>query len=426
MAEGIRLLLITRYFPPLDSIATARMYTWAKYLYLRGYQVDVLTTKKTGQVLCPLDWDTSAFTVHELDYFDLFVFLGLSKSRDSTQKQKRTLSHWCRHVYRRRLNERIPSRTDPWFLSARRWLSMTKARGIHFDLIISSYGPPAAHCIAWQAKRLFGCYWLADYRDLWVENACYPGIWPFTFLEKQLERRLLRLADSITTVSEPYCDHLRKKFPHAAVHCIENGYDEKQWEEVEGNSFADHPVCFRIVYTGSLYLRNQDPGPLFSVLQELDKSSFELLFYGSSLEGLETLIESYGLSSNVRVMGYVPHRDAMRLQRSADALLFLENPKPQIEGVLTGKLFEYLASGTPILAVGIRPEQSAGQIIQKAGAGFVCGENKRCIEHAIKRLRHRNLPKRNQEFIRHFSREKEVDRLINCLPESLRCAVTCP
>ena len=203
-----RILLVTRYFPPLDSVATMRMHAWAKYLDARGWDVSVLTTSKRGQVVTPLNRDLSRFSVTEVPYFDPLALAGVDKSAFVSQQTRpdrgigRKLQVRLSQFYRQRMNERMPGRTDPWIIPAIGELRRQSRAGKTYQYVISSYGPPSALVVGHAAAKLFGATWVADYRDLWLENHAYAGLWPFTLVERLIETRTVqRRADLITTVS---------------------------------------------------------------------------------------------------------------------------------------------------------------------------------------------------------------------------------
>ncbi|MCB1135168.1 MAG: glycosyltransferase, partial [Chlamydiia bacterium] len=389
----MKVLLISRYFPPLDAIATHRMYAWAKYLDRLGCEVTVLTTSKQGQCVSEWNWDRSRFEVLELDYWDPILACGFQKG-DAIEEAakpkgwKGRIKAGLKRFYRERMNERMPSRTDPWLFPARRKLRCLRKEGRCFDCVISSYGPPACHLLGRYAQKIFGARWIADYRDLWLENHVFAGLWPFTLLERALEFLHVRHADGISTVSDALATVLQSKFPLVPVTVIENGFEPELIQSAHSHYFDDAPPRFRIVYTGSIYRGKRDPSPLFRVLEDLRDEGIirddevEVLFYGSQSADLPELIEKAKLGDMVRMCGYVGQQDAYAIQKSADLLLFLEAPRPDIDGILTGKLFEYLYVDTPILAIGVDHHTAAGQLILEARAGAVCGTSEPQIRQA--------------------------------------------
>lgn len=428
-----RILLITRYFPPLDGIATLRMYSWAKYLHHAGCDVSILTTTKKKQVCIPLEVDTSFCDVCEVDYFDPIVAVGFDKGHQQKKEQlclpakgfKAKLKQRLVRFYQERMNERMPNRSDPWIFPAIRELKKRQQKGLTYDVIISSYGPPSAHIVGAYAKKLFKGVWVADYRDLWLENDLYKGLWPFTWLERWIEQRWVRRANLITTVSQGLADVLKKKFYTTPVEIIENGFDSELIDTVPKDFFSGHKKKLRLVYTGSIFRGKRDPTPLFKAIQILLKEgkasidTMEVLFFGSCMGDLQELIDKHQVASVVSYGGVLSQYDAYRAQKSADVLLFLEDPKPAVNGILTGKLFEYLYVGTPILGIGVTPQTAAGQLILDMKAGTVFGtEAAKIRDYLALALQNQDqaLSKTiDKTKLARFSRKEQVNRLLQLL-----------
>lgn len=426
--EKKRVLLITRYFPPLNCIATLRMYAWAKFFSKWGWEVEVLTTSKHGQNHIPLDLDTSFTTVHEVPYFDLLSLTNIEKAVKSQAKsfKKKTLFNRFKNflvkVYRERLNERIPGRTDLWFFPASKYLKEMKKQGKSFDYIISSYGPPMCHILGAKAKQIFQAKWLADYRDLWLENHVYKGLWPFTLFEKLLEKRFVSQADHLTTVSFALAKELERKFPKIPVEVVENGFDKDLMQGIPNDFFKDEAKKFRVVYTGSIYRQKRDPSPLFAAVRELYEEKkitpdqLELRFYGAAVGDLHELIEKHQVEEFADHYGLVGQKEAFHIQESADALLFLEMPNPKIDGNLTGKLFEYLFASPPILAVGINRKMESGRLIQQANGGYICGQDVKAIKDSLQQLMAKSsLFEKKKEVIARYSRETQAIKVMELL-----------
>jgi hypothetical protein len=430
LTEKKGILIITRYFPPLDSTATSRMYSWAKYLSRSGFHVSVLTTSKKGQVVTSFSGDTSSFRVYEVDYFDPITCAGLDKkatlmkltSSTSRTNFKKWLLSGLSRLYRERLNERLPGRTDPWIFPAIKELKRQKKEGICYNYVLSSYGPPSSHIVGFFAKKFFNAHWIADYRDLWLENHIYVGVWPFTWLERWIEKKIISRANAITSVSRHLAYVLQRKFPHVPASVIENGFDDDEIESARNNYFPIGENKFRIAYTGSIYRGKRDPVPFFRAVeelisdQEIDPSALEILFWGSTPEDVVVLIQKHQLSSVARYCGAVSKQDALSIQKSAHALLFLEWSESEHMDILTAKIFEYLAADRPIIGIGITSDSSVGRLIHASGSGIACGNDTGIIKDVIVQLLNNSLPlKKDWNLIRQFSRESEVNRLIQCL-----------
>lgn len=397
----MRILLITRYFPPSVGIATERLLSWAKYLERAGHEVTILTTQKEST-------HTTKFRVIEVPYFDPISFFHLEKNKE----QFATKNSWkgkLAKFYRSHLNERMPSRADPWIIPAIRQLRKMQREGERFDLIISSYGPPASHLIARTAKRLFSAKWVADFRDLWVDNHIYRGLFPFTLVERYLEKRVVREAGLITTVSEGLKKKLLERYPQAKVAVITNGFDPENFPKTVEKVKREK---FRLVYTGTLYQGRNDLSSLFQALKGLQ--NLELYFYGTVHEEFFRLISHYGLEGIVHYGGVVSHPSALQLQQEADGLLLLDYLSAY-DGVLTGKVFEYLYANPPLLAVGVKRGSELFSLLTKIEAGLVTGNDPVEIRQAIQELMRGEFPAKKREQIALYSREIQVKQLLSLI-----------
>jgi hypothetical protein len=262
--------------------------------------------------------------------------------------------------------------------------------------MVSSSGPPASHLLAWLVKRRHPeIRWVADFRDLWTQNPNFPGIFPFTLLENALENRILSSADAVVTVSEGLARVFRDRCG-GKVHVIENGFDDEELESIP--PLASTSPEFTLVYTGTLYVPRQDPRPLFAAWKDLQgragvggSPGILVRFFVTNRPGreyLQGLVESLGLGDLVRVDRDIPYRDAIAIQKGADALLLLEREPaaPNEQGVLTGKVFEYLAARKPILGVGFRSEGELGKLLVASGLGFPLGQDVSRILHTLEKL----------------------------------------
>ena len=137
-----------------------------------------------------------------------------------------------------------------------------------------------------------------------------------------------------------------------------------------------------------------------------------MVFYGDATGDLQELITRYDVGSMARHGGRLGQQDTYAAQKSADLLLFLEHARPSVDGILTGKLFEYLYVDTPVLGVGITPESAPGRMIVRAGAGHVVGTSVEAVQDTLMtHMEGRADVRRDREFISGFSRRGQVERL---------------
>ena len=412
--SDMRILIISTYFPPLNSIASLRPYSWAKYWSQAGHDVTVLTTKKCAGEPLSMPLPMEGFKVIEVEQTGLLRYLKRKRavtvsseqtSIDYAQKAKNGLKAKV-FDFLDKLRARtgifngcrMPDFTQLWAKAA--WNEIRKQK-ITWDLVLSTSGPYPVHCVADKLKSSgMAKKWIADFRDAWVvENHVYRGLFPFTLLERYLETRFFKNADLVTTVSSPLVTIFKRFYPFARVKLLTNGFDSSDFSTLsEENIFPDDGK-FRIVYTGTTY-KKREPVCLFEAIAKMKTNpahksllnKLEVVFVGGATELISRLSIAYDVQSWVITGGMCSRQDALRMQRDAHALLFMDTNDHKVEGILTGKIFEYLSSGTPILALGAAAVSAtaafanvevAAKLIEENKAGTLCGND---VEKIIRYL----------------------------------------
>ncbi len=449
-----RILIVSTYFPPQPSIASLRIYSFAKYWARMGNDVTILTTKKEGFGGIGLDLPVGNFDVVEVPYFNVArtaknILWGVLGAKGEVRP------HLPPHPPGRTTSGAASAAGDRAFLKIKKglkrcsqkcgifttdripdvndfWIRRATAAGNRlfgekqFDWIFSSYASPASHIVAGMLAGKNVCRWVADYRDLWIENHVWVGKWPFTVLERVLEKKYVGTrADLITTVSVPLAKVLQKKF-RAPVHVIENGFDEDDYNTDFFPYFTEKKR--RIVYTGTIYPEKRDPSPLFAAISTLADESeeicrkmdegLEVLFFGDENEWLNNLIREHRVQRWVKYQGKVGRGEALRIQKQADLLLFLEWDNGAVDGILTGKLFEYLAMRKPILGVGVSSRTSPGALMEEAGVGCAVGSDMVKIRRVLCHLLEGHAPfpvTPNEDVIQRYTRRKQAERLLEIM-----------
>ncbi|MDP1725755.1 MAG: glycosyltransferase [Bacteroidota bacterium] len=425
----MHILIISHYYPPLNSIASLRPYFFAKIFAENKAEVTVITTKKNSRdghldLTFPL---TKNVNVIEIDYMPLFFWkkrtaLGENSSLIDPQKNFNKKG-------KNKLKEFLKSIADSFgslldhqtFWKTKAFLAARKVNGEKkIDIVISTFSPIACHLVAYKLiKSNPDIKWIADYRDLWSLNHFRTGKFVFNWIEKQLERRILKKASHITTVSEPLAQQL-SEFTYGAkpVSIIYNGYDRERKNKNLNDVQLNNPI--RIVYTGTIYQGKSDPSPLFHALNllaekgVLKKGELIVEFYGSLLGNLEEIIVNCSASEWAVIKGHVAPPEIAKIQEECDFLLFLWSNEGKRDGVLTGKLFEYISSNTPIMAIGIDDKSSAAELISETKTGFIFENNVQLIADFLEHVKQNpeNLVYNpDWNAIESYSRQKQALKL---------------
>jgi glycosyltransferase involved in cell wall biosynthesis len=186
-----------------------------------------------------------------------------------------------------------------------------------------------------------------------------------------MERKCLRSADALVTVSRPWADRLQDLYPEKPVLVITNGFDPDDFAGLT----SSRSKYFSISYTGQLYAGRRDPTLLFEVIHELIEESIvareqlRIDFYGPVEPWVRPLIERYDLQGVIQLYGVISRKEALQRQQASQVLLLLGWANPQETGQHTGKLFEYFGARRPILAVGgVRGVLT--ETLEETGAGI--------------------------------------------------------
>ncbi len=386
-----KLLFLTYFFPPFPSIASVRTGGIAKYLKDYGWEVTVLTTEDVEVADEDYQVIRTPCGTSIYRYFSN-IFKKYKTITDGTvsRNEKRGIKFLMldlakRIVFKSGLFMPFPDEIIKW-----KKFAVAKAIELHgrqrFDALLSSSGPVSINPIAAEIKKQTGLRWVADFRDLWSQNPYHTHNNIKIYFEKKLEIKTLKLADALVTVSEPLTTEFKKLHQAKPIYTITNGYDPEELQLAEGNI----DKRFLIIYTGRFYPGRRDPEGFFCALSELaeenkiDKKKLVVEFYGFFGSYLAALIDKYNLAGVVVEKGYLERQAILAKQRSAQLLLSISSNLPQDKGIVTGKLFEYLAAQRPILALGTNEDTELARILKATCAGVSAPTVEKIKEHFLK------------------------------------------
>ena len=384
-----KVLLITYYFPPSGGAGVQRWLKTIKYLPEFGVETIVLTVDpqvasypQVDESLCKEVPDSvKVYKTKTKEILSLYKkvspqkqvpYGGFANEPNPTLLQK--ISRFIRG------NFFLPDPRRGWNKYA-----LAKAKEIieqeGIETIITTSPPHSTQLIGLELKRLYPhIKWVADLRDPWTDIYYNEDLYPTRWAKKRnlrYERSVLLAADQIITVSEE-CKRLFAQKADVAdkIAVVPNGYDTKDFinstiinkkEKITPNSSLLTPNY--LTYVGVM-APQYDLKPLKSLVQ--GRNDILLRFVGVVSEEIQQEIKSWGVQTEF--ISYVNHGKAIEYMQASDALLLFIPNVPNNEGILTGKLFEYLASGRKILLFG--PENGdAMHLISECGAGACYTEN---------------------------------------------------
>jgi hypothetical protein len=374
--SGLKVLIITYYWPPAGGPGVQRWLKFVKYLPDFGVQPIVYIPENPNYPIV----DTSLLNEVSNDVIILKqpirepyklakLFSNSSKTISSgvipKEKKQSNIQRLLLYV---RGNYFIPDARKAWVKPSVAFLSKYIQKE-SIDTIITTGPPHSLHLIGLQLKQQLGLTWLADFRDPWTTIGYHKQLKLTKSSQEKhlkLEKEVLQTADHIIVTSENTKREFQLK-TQQPITVITNGYDVFNVPRVEKDA------KFTLSHIGSL-LSERNPNVLWKVLSELTleneafKDSFELKLIGVVSDDVMTSILEFGLKPYVNVVGYVSHEEALKAQRQSQVLLLVEIDSKDTKAIIPGKLFEYMVSETPILAIGPK-DSDVERIIKSTNTG---------------------------------------------------------
>ena len=374
-----KVLIITYYWPPAGGPGVQR---WLKFVkYLRSFEVEPVVYIPENPSYPIIDKSfleevPEGLRVLKNKIFEPYSLAGFFSKKDTEtissgiiQKEEKQSALQKAMLYIRG-NYFIPDARKFWVKPSVKYLKDEIENG-QYDAIITTGPPHSLHLIGLNLKKELGCKWIADFRDPWTQIGYHDKLKLTESSRKkheELEKEVLNSADHIITTSFTTRAEFETK-TSKPVTVITNGFDSEIKEKPSKNP------NFQIAHIGSL-LSGRNPKNLWKALQQLleenesFRKKFQLRLAGKISEEVLDSIRNYGLDSHLTNEGYVSHSKALQMQREAAVLLLIEIDSEETRGIIPGKLFEYLASEKPILAIG--PEHwDAERIISETNTGKV-------------------------------------------------------
>ncbi|HZR91564.1 MAG TPA: glycosyltransferase [Gaiellaceae bacterium] len=360
----MKVLLVTLYFPPAGGGGVQRPLKIAAHLPAYGIETHVLAPDDPPWVHRDeeLPVPTQAW-VHRAR------FVGPQARRPADELHGATglerAATQLRLLGRRLL---VPDENVSWNLTAiPAAVRIVREEGI--DVLVTTSPPASLHLLGAAVKRLTGVRWVADLRDSIVAHphrrAESAAVRAKERTASAVAKLVAQSADAIVAASESIAEEARALAPCGPVATIPNGCD---FDDFAGLEYRGGER-FRITHAGSFFGK-RTPCPFLTALAE-SRLDVVARFVGDFRPADREWAQTLGLADRLEIVPYSSHRRALELQRDSEALLLLiPEAGGRGRGVLSGKVFEYLAAGRPILAV-VPPDGAAAGLVREAGAGVV-------------------------------------------------------
>ena len=433
-----RVLIITYYWPPSGGSGVQRWLKMSKYLPEYGWQPVIYTTENAEYPIIdhslekdvapnievirrPITEPYSAYKKFLGINKDETVKMGFIQEKEKDKNWKSDLSLWVRG------NFFIPDARCGWVKPSVKYLK--EYLNEHpVDAIISTGPPHSMHLIAMRLKEELGLPWIADFRDPWTEIDYYNDLHLTAWADRKhhrLEREVLTKADKVVTVAPDGARRLGR-LGNRNVRPIYNGFDRDDDAQTPVNLSEQ----FTITYLGVLS-KIQNPSNLWQAMAELIKEdsdfdkSLRINMIGQIDSAVVNSIDENNLTQHVTYSPYMPHDQVSAVHRSSTLLLLLLMPdsEPRAKGLVTGKLFEYMASGRPILCIG--PEDGdAARILRETGAGQTVSfgdkeKMKETLKNLYQRFLENDLPNNTSTTIEQYSRKNMAQKYAKLLNQSV-------
>ncbi len=418
-----KVLIITYYWPPSGGPGVQRWLKFVKYLPDFDIQPVVLTVDPENAEYPIIDRSLEADIAPELEVYrtechgvyDWYKKMTGSKTAPysgfANESNPGFLQKAARFV---RGNFFLPDARRGWikyaFAEACRLVEKYK-----IDTIITTGPPHSTHLIGLKIKKKYNVKWLADFRDPWTtiyyNDALYQTWWAKK-INKRHEQSVLDNCDFILLVAD---DREQLRIDPRKIVFIPNGFDTIDFSEKQ----PIHPDVFTVCYTGTI-ADNYPTGKLLEAFEALRKNiEFKLRFIGKVTDNIKKDF-SARLGETVEFIDFVPHNEAINFMVSSFVLLLLIPKADNNKFILTGKVFEYLATGNPILMVG-PPDSMAAQIVRQAHTGEAFDYDdvegmKKFLFQQYQSYVDKKYPDADQQYIQGFSRKAltgKIAKIIN-------------
>lgn len=393
-----KVLIITYYWPPSGGSGVQRWLKFVKYLPQLGWQPYVFTPEnpsfdiKDPSLLKHVPEDAEVIHFPIWEPYEIFLKISKIFGGASANKPTAVVGSKKRSVFQRvstwvRGNFFIPDPRKFWVKPSVEFLEEFLESN-KITKIITTGPPHSMHLIGLKLKeRNPKLTWIADFRDPWSEWGFLDTLSLSSFVRKKhlaLEAKVLKTADRVITIT-PFFVRRFASLGNRNVDLLTNGFDEDDFKNLSYSK--SHQFTIRHV---GIINEKCDPRPFMNALAEwCDENpatggKIVIEFIGDiHPEFRKFVMDSTRLKGISKFTSTMPHGELMKLYGSSSLLLIVLTGYKDAEGYMPGKLFEYIATGLPVLGIG--PENGdAANLLRESGAGtMIDGLKKEAIKNAL-------------------------------------------
>ncbi len=362
-----RILLCLYFFPPLGGPRSLRWLNLVKALSERGWTIDVLTVRPS---------------LH-----DSFYDASLLKELPPGIRVYRSFPGFYYSLLHSRKRPALgfPKTTLEWLpFGMLKGAQLSRSR--KYDILISSALPFVGHLVGYFLKRRMRIPWVVDYGDPLSFNPTTSSL--KRLVGRWFERRILRRADGLIAAAEGMREDFLAHFPFLkgiSTRAIPSGIPG-EIDHVQAADFGDR---FVITYAGSFYKGTREPYPFFRALQALIRdgevrSRLSVLIAGSVEPAYLEAARKLHIQDSVQFLGRIPFQEVMSILKGSSVILYIGSNWSHRH--FQYKIFEYAASGRPIIAIRQADTDLGAAFIEEKNLGRVVSNDPENIARAIAEL----------------------------------------
>jgi glycosyltransferase involved in cell wall biosynthesis len=419
-----KVLIITYYWPPSGGAGVQRTLHFAKYLGDYNCIPYLLTVDPAYASYPVIDESLKSIVPSNLNVtytksFEALNILSAVAGKDkvpyggfTNQKKSSFFQDVLKWI---RGNFFIPDARVGWVKYATQ-KAAELIREHQIDCILISSPPHSSQLIGLKLKKEFPhLKWVADLRDPWTDIYYYKELLHTNWAKKKdlaLEKKVLESADSILVVSS----YIKYAFAEKSlkvnvdkINVLPNGFDENDFLIEESKSDDK----FYITYVGTM-ADSYKPGVFFEALSKLitanNLNHLVFRFVGSVPQHIKEQLKE--LKINAEFIGHVKHQEAVKFMKQTNLLLLVIPDAPGAEGILTGKLFEYLGAKKRIIGIG-PSNGDAATILKECNAGvmFDRSDKNGLFKFLFEEIVNDNRHQLNNEEVKKYTRKQLANQL---------------